>query len=118
MIASSEVTMIRTTFRVYGKEGHRQRASFGKSFEFNTFGGDAHIEFLCEDKTYTNSFAEVIITADSFRSCVAELYMQLSDGVFESCNVGKIIIKDIEEGYAGHFKSIKDGMGVAIEVLI
>lgn len=25
--------MVRVTFRVFGKDGHRQRASFGKSFE-------------------------------------------------------------------------------------
>lgn len=100
--------MIRVTFRVFGKEGHRQRASFGKSFEFNTSDGSVHIECLCEDRTFTNRFAEVIITADSFRRCAIELNAQLSDGIFESCKVGKIIIKDIEKEYAGHFKSIKD----------
>ena len=99
--------MIRVTFRVFGKEGHRQRASFGKSFEFNTYDGSTHIECVCEDRTLTNSFVEVIITADSFRNCVFELYSQCSDGIFESCNVGKIMIQDIEKEYDGHFKSIK-----------
>lgn len=99
--------MIRVTFRVFGKEGHRQRASFGRSFEFSTSDG-AHIECLCEDRTYTNRFAEIVITANSFTRCAVELNAQLSDGIFESCKVGKIIINDIEKEYAGHFKSIKD----------
>ena len=88
--------MVRVTFRVFGKDGHRQRASFGESFEFSTFGGDAHIECVCEDRTLTNKFVNVIITADSFKRCGAELNAQLSDGIFESCAVGKILIKGIE----------------------
>lgn len=100
--------MVRVTFRVFGKEGHRQRASFGKSFEFSTFGSSTHIECVCEDRTFTNRYVDVIITADSFTRCAVELNTQLSDGIFESCKVGKIIIQDIEKEYAGHFKSIKD----------
>lgn len=89
--------MVRVTFRVFGKDGHRQRASFGKSFEFDTFGGDAHIECICEDRTLTNRFVEVIITADSFKRCVNELNAQLSDGIFEQCAVGKILLRDVEK---------------------
>ena len=88
--------MVRVTFRVFGKDGHRQRASFGESFEFNTFGGDAHIECICEDRTLTNKFVDVIIAADSFKRCADELNAQLSDGFFENCAVGKILIRGIE----------------------
>ena len=88
--------MVRVTFRVFGKDGHRQRASFGKSFEFSTFGGDAHIECVCEDRTLTNKFVDVIIMANSLECCVNELNAQLSDGIFESCAVGKILIRGIE----------------------
>ena len=88
--------MIRVTFRVFGEDGHRQRASFGESFEFDTFGGDAHIECVCEDRTLTNRFVDVMITADSFKRCANELNAQLSDGIFESCAVGKISIIGIE----------------------
>lgn len=100
--------MIRTTFVVFGKEGHRQRASFGKSFEFDTCDSMAHIECLCEDRTFTNRYVEVVITADSFTRCAVELNAQLSDGIFESCTVGKILIRDIEKKYGCYFKSIKD----------
>lgn len=88
--------MVRVTFRVFGKDGHRQRASFGDSFEFGTFGGTAHVECLCEDRTLTNEFVDVVITADSFKRCADELNTQLSDGIFESCAVGKILIRGIE----------------------
>ena len=109
--------MVRVTFRVYGKDGHRQRASFGESFEFSTFGGSTHIECICEDRTLTNRFVEVIITADSFKRCVNELNAQLSDGIFESCAVGKILIRDIEKKYDGYFKSIKDEIDDVIETI-
>lgn len=100
--------MVRVTFRVFGQDGHRQRASFGESFEFATFGGTTKIEVVCEDRTLTNRFVEVIITADSFKRCVSELNAQLSDGIFESCAVGKILIRDIEKKHDSYFKSIKD----------
>ena len=88
--------MVRVTFRVFGKDGHRQCASFGDSFEFCTIGGSAHIKCLCEDCTLTNKFVDVIITADSYKRCANELNAQLSEGIFESCAVGKILIKGIE----------------------
>ena len=88
--------MVRVTFRVFGKDGHRQRASFGESFEFGTFGRSAYVECLCEDRTLTNEFVDVIITTDSFKRCVNELDVQLSDGIFETCAVGKISIIGIE----------------------
>lgn len=109
--------MIRTTFRVFGKDGHRQRASFGKSFEFSTFGGAVKIECVCEDRTLSNSFVEVVITADSFKRCVTELNAQLSDGIFESCAVGMILIQDIEKKYDGYFESIKDEIDDVLETI-
>ena len=88
--------MVRVTFRVFGRDGHRQRASFRESFEFSTFGGNVHIKCVCEDRTLTNEFVDVIVTADSFKRCANELNAQLSDGIFEACAVGKILIRGIE----------------------
>jgi len=79
--------MIRVTFRVFGKEGHRQRASFGKSFEFNTPDHCVYIECLCEDRTFTNRYVDVIM------------------------------INDIEKEYVGHFKSIKDDIEEFITII-
>ena len=88
--------MVRVTFRVFGKDGHRQRASFGESFKFGPFGGSAYVECLCEDRTHTNEFVDVILTGDSFKCCADEFNSQLSDGIFETCAVGKISIIGIE----------------------
>ena len=109
--------MVRVTFRVFGKDGQKQRASFGDSFEFGVFGGSAHIKCLCEDYTLTNEFVDVIITSDSFKRCANELNAQISDGIFENCAVGKILIKDIEKQYDGDFNSIKDEIDDVIDVL-
>lgn len=109
--------MVRVTFRVFGKDGHRQRASFGESFKFGTFGGSAYVECLCEDRTHTNKFVDVVITADSFKRCAYELNSQLSDGIFETCAVGKILIKNIEKGDPGSFKSIKNEIDDVIAVI-
>ena len=68
--------MVRVTFRVFGKDGH--------------------IECVCEDRTITNEFVDVVITADSFKQCANELNSKLSDGIFETCTVGKISIVGIE----------------------
>ena len=100
--------MVRATFRVFGKDGHRQRASFGDSFEFSVFGGHTHIECVCEDRTLSNEYVDVIITADSFKSCADELNAQLTDGIFEACTTGCILIRDIEKEYGCCFKSIKN----------
>lgn len=98
--------MVRVTFRVFGKDGHRQRASFGESFEFSTVDGSTHIECICEDRTLTNRFVEVLITADSFRRCADEFNAQLSDGIFEQCAVGEILLRDVEKKIDGGFVSI------------
>lgn len=109
--------MVRVTFRVFGKDGHRQRASFGESFQYAMLGGSAHIECLCEDRTHTNEFVDMLVTADSFKRCANELNTQLSDGIFENCAVGKILIKDIEKKCDADFKSIKDEIDDVIDVI-
>ena len=109
--------MVRVTFRVFGKDGHRQRASFGESFEFSAFGGNTHIVCVCEDRTLSNKYVDVIVTADSFKSCAEELNAQLTDGIFETCTTGKILIRDIEKKYGSHFKSIKNEIVDVIETI-
>lgn len=82
--------MATRTWRVYGAEGHRQRESFCDSIEFDTWSGE-HIEILNSDKTGTNEYSIVRITSNgSERSCEEALNAQISDGIFENCNVGRI----------------------------
>ncbi len=76
-------------FRVYGLDGHRQRASFGKSDRFYTWDNLAEITCLCSDRTGTNEYVELIITCPEWDS-YHELEAQISDGIFENCRVGKI----------------------------
>lgn len=83
------------TFRVYGMDGHRQRASFGES-EFWDFSNDTDgirkIDILREDETRTNDYVYVRITRKTEDLVNKELQGQLSDGIFENCRYGKIEI--------------------------
>ena len=76
-------------WKVYGQDGHRQSASFGKSMVLNTWSG-CHVEVDNADKTGTNDYTIIRITADTAEACERELYAQISDGVFENCRVGEI----------------------------
>lgn len=87
--------MITRTWRVYGIPGHRQRVSFGKSFTWdfsNEYGrkGTRIIEMLNSDKTNTNEYTIVRITADTSEDCQKEFNGQITDGIFENSRVGKI----------------------------
>lgn len=84
--------MFRATmaWRVYGREGHRQRVSFGSSYKFATHNGEV-VTVLNSDYTGTNDYTKVIITATSFNACKKCFEGQLSDGIFENSRVGKIV---------------------------
>ena len=81
--------MTTRTFKIYGKDGHRQRESFRASDIFTTWGGNK-VEILNSDKTGTNEYSIIRITAESEKACFEELNAQLSDGVFENSKVGRI----------------------------
>ena len=76
-------------WKVYGKEGHRQRESFRASDSFTTLNGNK-VEVWNSDKTGTNEYSIVKITAESEKACLEELNAQLSDGVFENSRVERI----------------------------
>lgn len=82
---------MRAMYRIYGKEGHRQKASWQKSVKFTTFDGYT-IETWCFDKTGTHDYIDMEV---SCLHCTAsdlydEMQAQLDDGVFECCNYGKV----------------------------
>lgn len=81
------------TWKVYGNHGHRQRLSFEKSFkyDFSRDGDIRVIEILNSDKTGTNDYSVIRITRNTRRECADELDDQISDGIFENYNVGKVI---------------------------
>lgn len=82
---------MRAMYRIYGKEGHRQKASWQKSVKFTTYGG-FNIETWCFDRTGTHDYADMEVTADTVSPAdlYDEMQKQLDDGVFECCNYGKI----------------------------
>lgn len=76
-------------FRVYGLDGHRQRASFGKSERLYPWDHLSEITCLCSDRTGTTEYVELIITGPEWYIS-RELLGQISDGIFENCRVGKV----------------------------
>lgn len=82
------------TWKVYGAAGHRQKESFNNSFTWNFTGqygrGLCIIEVENSDKTGTNDYSIVRITADTEQACIDELDGQISDGIFENYRVGKV----------------------------
>ena len=77
-------------WKVYGAEGHRMRESFRASDSFTTLNGNK-VEVWNSDKTGTNEYTVIKITAESEKACLEELNAQLSDGVFENSKVGKVV---------------------------
>lgn len=82
----------RIAVKVYGEEGHRQRASFGHS-SFYDFGKKGFltrkVNVLKEDVNKTNDYAIIICDCDTRREVCHEAIGQLHDGAFENCRIGK-----------------------------
>lgn len=57
--------MIQRTWSVYGLAGHRQAASFGRSIDPAYEGGRVHVSIRNADKTGTNEYSEVQISAET-----------------------------------------------------
>lgn len=82
------------TYRVFGKDGHRQRASFGKTYSFTTCD-DVGIKCFCSDTTGSNDYVDVAITAEDYNMAMNEMEKQLSDGIFENCRYGKVTLINV-----------------------
>ena len=85
--------MVTVAFKVYGREGHRQRESFNKSYKYDWSSereGTRIVEVLNSDKTGTNDYSIVRITRDTEEECLNEFEGQLTDGIFENSFTGRI----------------------------
>ena len=82
---------MRAMYRIWGEEGHRQKASWQKSVKFTTKNGFT-IETWCFDRTGTHAYVDMEVKADivSPADLYEEMQTQLDDGIFECCNYGKI----------------------------
>ena len=84
--------MVTRAWKVYGREGHRQRESFNESYVYD-FSRDDDIRIIAvhnSDKTHTNEYSLVIITRNTADECEKELHGQISDGIFENSSTGVI----------------------------
>lgn len=89
-------------WKIYGKDGHRQRESFGESFKNDFSNGDdiCILEVLNSDISGTNEYSIFIITRNTAEECESTLLSQLDDGIFENSNTGKeeeIPLSELEE---------------------
>lgn len=82
---------MRAIYRIWGKEGHRQKASWQKSVKFTTSDGYT-IETWCFDRTGTHDYVDMEVSCDNCKASdlYDEMLVQLEDGVLECCNYGKI----------------------------
>lgn len=82
---------MRAMYRIWGKDGHRQKASWQKSVKITTNDGYT-IETWCFDKTGTHDYIDIEVSR--FNCKASDLYdemqIQLDDGILECCNYGKI----------------------------
>lgn len=82
------------TWKVYGRDGHRQKRSFEASVKWNWSDDDCGIrifEAINADKTGTNEYTIIKITRNTARECYDELDGQLTDGYFENACYGDVI---------------------------
>ena len=81
----------RKVYHVYGEYGHRQRESFGESYELLHDESKTMICVRNSDITGTNDYTEIEIIAKNEKECDEILDAQLSDGIFENSKTGKVI---------------------------
>lgn len=92
--------MATLAFKVYGKDGHRQRVSFdeSKSYDWSSANlGTRILKKINSDITGTNEFSLIVIEKDTEEEVRRELDGQLSDGIFENYNYGKIEEVSLDE---------------------
>ena len=88
--------MVTKTYKVNGyydgENHHRIKESFSPSYtyDFSEDGKTRIIEVICSDKTGTNDFVYVRITADTAEECENEIHGQVDDGIFENQRTGRI----------------------------
>lgn len=80
------------TWKVYGRDGHRQKISFSPSvtYDWSKKGDTRIVELINADKSGTNDYTIIRITRNTLKQCEEELEGQLYDGVFENAGIGKV----------------------------
>ena len=92
--------MATVKFKVYGLDGHRQGHSFEPSYSYDFSckqDGIRKITVENSDITGTNDYSLVTITRNSIDECYDEINGQVSDGIFENYNTGRVETVSEEE---------------------
>lgn len=84
--------MVTKAYKVYGRDGHRQGASFLASVSYEIRKKDTTVLIVIEnaDLTGTHNYSLVTIIAESAEECRDILEAQISDGYFENHHVGRV----------------------------
>lgn len=103
--------MVTRVYKIYGVDGHRQRESFSPSahYDFSDNGNTRILDEMNADKTGTHDYTILRITRDTAEQVEDELEGQLSDGIFENCNVGKVH-EVIDPRELEHIEELADGL--------
>ena len=82
---------MRAMYRVWGKEGHRQKASWQKSVKFTTNDGYT-IETWCFDKTGTHNYIDIEVSRFNCKASdlFEEMQAQLDDGILGCYKYGMV----------------------------
>jgi hypothetical protein len=102
-------------WKVYGRDGHRQKISFEPSvvYDWSKDGITRIVELVNSDKSGTNEYTIIRITRNTEELCRAELDGQISDGVFENVAVGKV-----EEMSEEEFAALSDSLGKRVWLVL
>ena len=99
-------------YKIYGKEGHRQKESFNESHIYRSFNKNEICITYNSDMTNTNEYSILAIIKE--KSCKHSfetiLFSQLSDGIYENCNTGNIEEITIEDLELILFSAVKERM--------
>ena len=83
--------MVTRAWKIYGRDGHRQRESFFNSrrYDCSKNGKTLIIEVDNADKTGTHEYSIMRITCDTAEDCEDAFWGQIGDGVFENSATGR-----------------------------
>lgn len=82
--------MVKIYALIFGKEGHRQRGSFGNTVSFSA--NNTANTLYREDATKTNDYCVLEVIAKDLDTALREVRYQTDDGILEDCRCGKIVI--------------------------
>ena len=94
--------MIKKTWKVFGRAGHRMHESFSESYIYDFSSKDEGIrvlEVLNSNVTGTNAYSVISVIRDTEELVESEFSGQITDGIFENSYVGGTESVVLDETY-------------------